>query len=360
MVEGARDPQYFETIMPFPHQTIEPNNNIYDNLTGIALSDRAVIIISTIGFASLGIALYVLILRRGGDDDGLDDDREGVRRRRGERGQGNVDDYGEILAQSDVATLNRAQRRARAKFRMKKARRAAAPNQQFVEDVEGAADDAALGGDVQRVEWPQDDARDDAPQLTRKERQKAAKAIEKEERKQYAEEARLRREKESQSRMISAVKAGKESNSNEKDYLRSNKKKFDLDQMFPIKENEEDPLSEYLFWESIMSNLKNHVDSSNYEDRMMELEPRKMTIHAFLQKLQNHKCIPIASLAHEFGITIPEVLKELQKLNLRYGIVGLHDGEGRFVYISKKMIEEAILSAKREGKILPPNLMGVR
>lgn len=344
--------------MTFTHPNSELNNDIYDNLTGIALSDRAVLFISTIGFAILGIVLYFLILRHSGVVDDIHDvDRAWVRHHGGAAGQENVNNYGEILDQSDAATLNRAQRRARAKFRMKKARRAAL-NQQVVGDGDGEADEVALRGDVPLAEWVHEDAKEDAPQLTRRERQKAAKAMEKQERKQYAEEARVRRERESKSTTMTAVKSGKISKSDGKDTSTSNNKIYDLKLVFPRKENDQDPLSEYLFWESIISKLKNKLNSSNFEDQL-RLESRKMTINAFLQVLQTAQSIPIVSLANEFGITIPEVLEELEKLNQRFGIVGLHDGQGQFVYVSKEMIEEAVLVGKREGKIIPPNLMNV-
>ena len=107
-------------------------------------------------------------------------------------GDEGLQNYDEFLDQSDVGTLNRAERRARAKLRMKKARRANVPVARNGDDADG--NDGQLHADVQN------DAAEDAG-LSRKERQKAAKALEREERKASAEIARARREVEQKKRV---------------------------------------------------------------------------------------------------------------------------------------------------------------
>ena len=110
--------------MSFSNNINEGESEYINSISGIAISNKSILILSTIGFGILGLVLYC-ILRRLTDQPTNQDDNE-------ER------DYGEILNDSDVATLNRAQRRARAKYRMKNARRVAQPVQ--VNDVEDGVD----------------------------------------------------------------------------------------------------------------------------------------------------------------------------------------------------------------------------
>ena len=78
----------------------EGESEYINSISGIAISNKSILILSTIGFGILGLVLFY-ILRRLTDQPTDQEDNE-------ER------DYGEILNDSDVATLNRAQRRARA------------------------------------------------------------------------------------------------------------------------------------------------------------------------------------------------------------------------------------------------------
>ena len=154
--------------MSFSNNNNDGEREYVNSISGIAISNKTILILSTIGFGILGLVLFY-ILRRLTDQPTDQDDNE-------ER------DYGEILNDSDVATLNRAQRRARAKYRMKNARRVAQPvqvnNNNNRED--GEEDENQNQDNIQLV---------NNNNLSRKERQKAAKKKEREERKVSAEEA---------------------------------------------------------------------------------------------------------------------------------------------------------------------------
>ena len=62
-------------------------------ITGVALSNETILILSSFGFATLGLVLF-LILRN--QPNNQDDEAEYSHR----------DNYGDVLDQADVATLN--------------------------------------------------------------------------------------------------------------------------------------------------------------------------------------------------------------------------------------------------------------
>eukprot|EP00571_Detonula_confervacea_P009270 CAMPEP_0172321424 /NCGR_PEP_ID=MMETSP1058-20130122/43353_1 /TAXON_ID=83371 /ORGANISM="Detonula confervacea, Strain CCMP 353" /LENGTH=326 /DNA_ID=CAMNT_0013036931 /DNA_START=15 /DNA_END=995 /DNA_ORIENTATION=+ len=318
----------------YGHDGEEPSNTY--NITGVAISNKTIIILSTLGFGALGLALF-LILRRLSTIDGHDEQQEH------ERGR---DVYGEQLDQSDVATLNRAQRRARAKFRMKKARRAAVPGQQEVngEDDEGGAAQALGGDEVMGEDFGGINDLGEA-NLTRKERQKAAKAREREERKIYAEEARLWREKKQ-----STIKSeGSNCDGKEKKVESSHEaNELSFEEIYPRSANENDALSDHLFWESIAKNTKQTTNSPDEIISIAQHMP-KMTIGEFVERLKRNGSVSIATLADEFGISVPEALGELDNINKQHGIIGIVDASGSFVYVSIDMIKAAIKLGQDAG-----------
>lgn len=306
----------------------------YD-ITGVAISNKTIVIVSTIGFGALGLALF-LILRRFSAADGHDDQEEH------ERGR---DAYGELLDQSDVATLNRAQRRARAKFRMKKNRRAAVPVQQeeIGENDEGGA--AQARGDDAEGNNDLADAN-----LSRKERQRAAKAKEREERKMYADKARLLREKK-QSKSKSGEKEGRNRhNKGERiEPLDETNNELSFEEIYPRSTNENDALSESLFWEPIAKNIMQNTNSPDEIIALVENMP-KMTVGKFIERLQQNGSVSITTLADEFGISVPEAMDELDGMNKKHGIIGIVDASGNFVYVSMEMIKEAIRIGQDAGR----------
>lgn len=160
------------------------------NVTG-GLSNTIIMTTSFVGFITLFAAIAIIFLRspaNAPDNDGED----------GHANNGHQRTYGDELEEADVSTLNRAQRRALAKHRMKKMRRI----EPIVHDnaVDGAANEEGnhrlLGdGNIGNANGDVHDGNDDTNinnnnfnQASRKERHKAAKAKERDERKQYEEE----------------------------------------------------------------------------------------------------------------------------------------------------------------------------
>lgn len=292
-------------------------NESYD----ISISNQTILIVCSVGFASLGIAFYFLILRH--VPPSIDD-----------AGGENLQNYDEFLNQSDVATLNRAERRARAKLRMKKARRAAIPARRDGDDVNA---NGPLNDDNSPMEIPENMG------LNRRERQKAAKALEREERKTSAEIARARRENDQKKRRNKPADAvGERQSENECDaHL------LQLEEILPLgEEGSSDPLDVYLFHGIITRKYKDNPQQF-FDD---SIDIKTMTIRAFIKKLQKAGFVSIAAIADDFGITSEEVINGLKELNDIHGIIGVFD-EGNFVYVSIDMIERAMQMVRSVGKI---------
>lgn len=138
---------------------------------GVGFSDAAILVVSLLGFCFLASTIYSLILLKVQSRKEFDQAEEREL------------DYDELLDRADVATLSRAQRRARAKNIMKRQRRV-------------VAQPLDTGGNEQEDAHEQHLEEDDEPPAhtsltaTRKERQKVAKMAELKERKLFDERRR--------------------------------------------------------------------------------------------------------------------------------------------------------------------------
>jgi hypothetical protein len=317
------------------HEPSFTNNGI----AGVAISNKAIVILSALGFGTLGFVLFLILRRRKStmDSDGENDFR-------------GRDAYGEMLDQSDVAKLNRAQRKAKARLRMKKLQRAAAPMQQRDNEDEGGGPAQVMGeGDVMGEEEGGDHDPADV-NLSRKERRKAAKVMEREERKVYAEEARLWREKQ---QSTNKSEGGPSDEKGVRVESPSEAKEISLEEIFPRSLNEKDALSDVLFWESLVKNIKRKT-SSNDVMCFAARKLRRVTIRQFIERLKENRSVPIVELADEFGMTVPDTLYELEVINKRFGIIGIVDTDGNFVFISMEKIMKAIEFGKLSGRVPCP------
>lgn len=303
------------------------------------MSNQSLVIISTVGFGFLGLAMYFVLRQLSAT---------------AEENEIEERDYDEILEQSDVATLNRAQRRARAKYRMKNTRRAAVPGQQQPIANEGDGPEVGGEGEIDGGEGNNGDVSANA-NLSRKERRLAAKQQEREERKTYAEEARLYREKKKQSTVSDDKR-----NTSEENNKKSIAKELSIEDIFPRRANKDDALSEYLFWETIMKKMKQEMETNDNDDDDDIRIPKMVTIHDFVERLKQTGSVSVASLAEEFGITMLEVLGELESMNQQHGIIGVLDSKGNFVYVSLDMIKEAIKIGQDAGRVECPISIGAQ
>jgi len=220
---------------------------------------------------------------------------------------------------------------------MKNARRVAQPVQVNNNDnrEDGEEDENQNQDNIQQV---------NNNNLSRKERQKAAKKKEREERKVSAEEARKWREKNQSKSIKKSTDKG----------LSEESKVLSVDDVFPQRANVNDALSEYMFREYIVKNIK-QMNISN-EDEMISVANQipKMTIHEFIERLKQDGSISISSLADEFDISEQECLHQLEYINKQHGIIGVVDSKGCFVYVSMEMIKEAIKLGNDAGRIVCP------
>ncbi len=286
--------------MPNPDYTI----------TGVALSNETILILCTFGFATLGIVLF-LILRNQPQHQNNEDEHT------------DRDNYGDVLDQADVATLNRAQRRARAKYKMKQARRDMAPA--VAARGGGEGDDNNNMPAEDRV--PQDDVVNIAD---RKERQRIAKQMERSERKIYNMEAQRWRDRNQASSKKKKEKKSEDDNGD-------SESNFSVEDIFPKRLDKNDPLSESLFWEPIVRGIQDKNFSTDELIARCETALSKcMTMHEFLKRVENDGSVSVIDLADEFEISIPDALLEISRWNDLYKIRGMVDSCGNFVILPSK------------------------
>ena len=268
----------------------EDTPSYHKDIDGVAVSDNVLILVSTIGFASLGIVLYCLFLRTPSGGGGGDDDDDDI--------------YARRLARSDVTSLNRAQRKARAKH-----------------DAESSQDG------------------DSHSNLSRRERLKAAKAKEK----AYSEMARKMRERKASKKSDEPAKVAR----------------IRLEDVLPRQIDDCDEILGYqVFWDPIARSITEKAETSDdWNETLLQAVESvpKMTANEFIHQLKRCGKVSVSALAGEYNISVGEVLDELESLNqLGLGIVGLFDGVGNFVFISREMIDRAKDICISEGKIHNP------
>lgn len=274
-------------------------------ITGVALSNETILILCSFGFATLGIVLF-LILR---NQPKQDDEEEHTDR----------DNYGDVLDQADVATLNRAQRRARAKYKMKQARRDMAP---AVVARGGEGDENNMPAE----EGAQADVNDNVAAIAdRKERQRIAKQMERSERKIYSMEAQKWRDQ----NQTSSKK--KKKMTSEDDHVAS-ETSFSIEDVFPKRLDKNDPQSDILFWESIVKCMQdNDYSKDEIVSRCEAAKSKTMTIREFIRRVEHDGSVSIIDLADVFEISIADALIEIAQWNDLYNICGMVDSRGNFV-----------------------------
>ena len=273
-------------------------------ITGVALSNETILMLCSFGFATLGIVLF-LILR---NQPKQDDEDEHTDR----------DNYGDVLDQADVATLNRAQRRARAKYKMKQARRDMAPA--VVARGEGDENNMPTG-EVQA------DVNDNVAAIAdRKERQRIAKQMERSERRIYSMEAQKWRDQNQAS-----ISKKKKKITSEDDHVAS-ESNFSIEDVFPKTLDKNDPLSDILFRESIVRCIQdNDYSTDELITRCEVAQSKTMTIREFIQRVEYDGSVSVIDLADMFEISIADALIEISRWNDLYNICGMVDSSGNFV-----------------------------
>ncbi|KAL7459504.1 hypothetical protein ACHAWC_011302 [Mediolabrus comicus] len=301
------------------------SNTEHYTITGVALSNETILILCTFGFATLGITLFLILRNQPKYDE--EDERLDRHRR---------DNYGDELDKADAATLNRAQRRARAKYKMKQARRDMAP---VVQVAARAGDDDNNDNNIAADEGRLDD--DDVVVVdnniaegnpNRRERQRLAKQMERKERKMYSLEAQRWREKNSVEDTKSKTKK------NDDGDRTSTQNVCMVEDIFPQRLDNNDPLSDIIFWEAIISSIKSrqHDDTQSSDELISQLQSRTMTVREFIERVDFDGSVSIIDLADEWDISIPDALREIEQLKELYNISGVVDSSGNYSILEIK------------------------
>mmetsp|Transcript_25008 Transcript_25008/g.54830 ORF Transcript_25008/g.54830 Transcript_25008/m.54830 type:complete len:352 (-) Transcript_25008:101-1156(-) len=257
----------------------------------VGASDTLLLTVSFAGFCVLAWSVYSIVLTKLKTARELQDETE----------EQEIS-YDERLAQADVSTLNRAQRRARARHIMKQQRRvtpAATNNHQHVHPMEGEGGNEGQQNlllEQQQQEQQHDEGippfQDDSHHanaqhlLSRKERQKAAKQVELQERR-LLEGDRRKEQRKAQEAAISKRK--------EKERTKAIRVEHDR------KEREEqrqaDELTRYRAWKMFLEN-----------------ENASITVQEWILELKENRVIYLNDLADRFRVSESMVHDRIQEL----------------------------------------------
>jgi DDRGK domain len=264
---------------------------------GVGFSDNALIAVSILGFAMLSVTVYSIVVRRVQTRDEFD-------KRELDEMQ-----YDEKLEKADIATLNRAQRRARAKTIMKKHRRVALAPEYHAEDDET-----------------------ETRQLSRRERERAAKAAEKHERKLF-EDRRLELHRQAQ---LVAQQEKKERERLEAKRTEEGRK-MHVDAM-ALQE-----LKEYQAWNTFLSSAEN-----------------AMSVVDLLLYLKANKSILIDDLSEQFRVPYSTIVARIQALVKTCRLTGVMVDNGkRFLYLTHEELVVFADAVRQNGETTLEGLIEV-
>ena len=258
---------------------------------GVGFSDEALLAASILGFGMLTIIMYTIIVRR-------------LQTREEFETRGNDEmDYDAKLDHADIATLNRAQRRARAKNVMKRQRR--------------------IGGDEPGVDQNENNVPGEMRRLSRKERDKAAKATERQERKLCEDQ---RRDQQRQAQQIAQLEK------KERDKLEA--KRIEERRKLRMEAKELQEQNEYEAWKIFLSSgddLMSVMDLSEY--------------------LKSNKYINIDDLSEQFRIPCSTITAKIRALVKDCRITGVFVDNGkRFLYLTHEELIVFAESVRRNGE----------
>lgn len=331
-------------------RAVPPDPALNGDITG-GLSSASIIAISISGFIIVFTTLAILYKFSSNPDD-----KQRDRARRHQQDNDNdAADYERALEDADVSKLNRAQRRARAKNRMKKNRRLAPhrqpqpanpqPNQDDGQPQHGEqlppAQIAAPQPPAEIVEDYDNDGSGGAngEWLSRKERQRVAKAEERRERLLYVEERK-------QQIFIQEQKLSKDRKNQEereRENERDSKERNDRLEM----EGKLALEREYREW-NLMFPPSTHDERSHTDDDTVigsgdSDYSQCETVQQFLAKLYTVKRISLAKTAEQYSISIPSLRRRLTQLEKEGRIhhCGIIDEtRGEYVVVTSEDMEK--------------------
>jgi len=280
-------------------------------------SNSSLLVISLMGFTLLFALLAFLCHAAPSDEDLNEDEKDGV-------------SYDQLLQEADICTLNRVQRRARARLLMKKNRRLPVQDQPGMNREGGEAAAAGegeggqpllLGGGEGEHEANTEPIIPSGPKLSRKERQNAAKVLEQLERKADKEQNRLKMKQYEEERII-------------REQLTSEKK----DRI--EREKKEHVEKEFQGWKFMFP----PSDDGDSDDP-------SVTVNDFVKELMNQPVIGLQETATRFSVSVPALIQRLKDLEedgrICHGI--LNEDRDEYTFIDIECMEKITRFIKDEG-----------
>jgi DDRGK domain len=253
-----------------------------DASISVGISDAALLVVSLCGFGLLVGTVYALVLARLKTKEETEEDAKREL------------DYDEYLIQANVATLSRAELKARA--------RALARRQQQNPERPGIG--------------------------SRKERHKLAKDIEKEERKQYASQRR--------DEQLAAQEAAQESK-RERERLLAERMEIEK-----RKRDEEQHAKEQMEHLERITFLSTETKQQSVDDWVAELENQKENV------------VYLKEVADEFGVSLCRVRGRIQQLVDERRLWGVFEEDGRFFRFRESEIRDLLREIRirhRDGTV---------
>jgi DDRGK domain len=324
---------------------------------GVGFSDGLLLVVSVIGFVFLAVTVYsIVILRLQTSEDFQKHQEEETL------------NYEERLARADVATLTRAQRRARARTIMKQKRRITPAAAQHAPPAAGGAEDEDEGQDghalllhdvpqneEQEDHHPGDDEDDNDNDhvlqhnyqhnnvvASRKERQKIAKAVEAKERRLYVQERRQQQE-------YAQQVAQYEKKERERLHVMKIKEERRLRQ-------EQDAMEERQRLE-----VWNTFLSSPNKKR------KTLSVKEWIIELKKQRIVNIDQLAVSFALSTKHVTNRIHELIQQRRIAGvvittttttsaINTTISEFVYFSEQELQSLVIEIEKRGSISPTEM----
>jgi hypothetical protein len=271
---------------------------------GVGFSDAVLIAASVTGFVIMATTVYSLIVMR------LKSSKEVAKE---ELAGGNG--YEEQLAHADVSTLNRTQRRARARAIMKQQRRALV-NTDHLDAEMGSDDEGSEDGETVNPT-------NNRAQLSRKERQRAAKATEKDERR-VLEDERLEQQKQAQD----------DAQKQKREKEREDARKQEAARLSEKKQKEEQEIAEFEAWKAFLSSPK-----------------RSQSVQEWIDEMKDRRTVLTTEIATSFELPEEKVVQRIQELIKDGRVAGVMEGNGRFIFISEDEMHSIAESLIERGSV---------
>eukprot|EP00522_Entomoneis_paludosa_P006161 CAMPEP_0172444286 /NCGR_PEP_ID=MMETSP1065-20121228/4339_1 /TAXON_ID=265537 /ORGANISM="Amphiprora paludosa, Strain CCMP125" /LENGTH=314 /DNA_ID=CAMNT_0013194753 /DNA_START=98 /DNA_END=1042 /DNA_ORIENTATION=+ len=269
---------------------------------GVGFSDTAILAVSLVGFCFLGFTVYNIVVLRLKTREEIEKEDEAT-----------AADYEARLVRSNVAGLSRAERRARARAIMKQQRRVQPPrqNEQQRGDQDGGEQQQAVEI-VLDADHDSDTEEDRTSRLSRKERQRVAKALEKEERKAMGDE-RKQQQKELE------------------DIAKKDKREREKRQAIELEKERA---------EQRRLKVAAELERQSAWETFLSTKSCSLSVNQWIEEIQSNQSVSIDDIASRFDVSSDRVLARIDELVDEKRVAGVVTMTGRFIYISQQNIDK--------------------